>query len=59
MTFHHNWLDVVREVFPEATTAEALNILWEHTSYPLFNGGEDHHRIEDCRKQLEALKAMV
>lgn len=55
------WVELVREVFPDATDDEADYILWEHTGFPSFwNIPEEGETPEECCKfQLELLKERI
>lgn len=52
------WLDIVREVFPEATDDEAGYLLWNETGFPSFwSIPEDGVTPEECcRTQLRRFK---
>lgn len=53
-----NWLELVKQYFPDATDEEADYILWEHTGFPEFwNIPKDGKtNIACCRKQLRQFK---
>jgi hypothetical protein len=55
------WLDLVREVFPDATDEEAGTLLWEQTGFPSFwNIPRDGATPEECcRTQLERFKTLL
>lgn len=47
-----NFLNLVREYFPEVTDEEALGILWNYTGYPEFWDGDP---VKVCREELAHL----
>lgn len=48
------WGDLVREVFPDASNADADFLLWEHTGFPGFWRTDDP--VAECRAQLEQFR---
>lgn len=50
---NQNFIDLVRELFPNTSDEEALGILWNYTGYPGFWEGDP---IDCCREQLLHLK---
>lgn len=49
----NNFIDLVKEYFPEVTDEEALGILWNYTGYPSFWYDDP---TTTCREQLQHLK---
>jgi hypothetical protein len=52
---HMTWVHIVREVFPDATDAQAWDILWR-LGYPSFDAPNDSERVTCCRSKLAALE---
>jgi len=55
------WIDLVREVFPDASDGMADYILWEHTGFPAFWSilEEGNTPEECCRQQLYILRERI
>lgn len=50
------WLDLAREVFPDADRATLVHHLWEYTGYPGFFDGDP---ATACRRQLVEAKGAL